>query len=120
MFAPLRSAFAAQFTTCNMNADMASATESASNHQQHMMNSLQETVDQVNMTQADITQAKNCCGDKGACKSDCHIAISTSLFMQRVDYAPLLINTDTINNISSTLLVRELSPPSRPPLALYS
>ncbi len=64
--------------------------------------------------------AKSCCSDDGPCNSSCHFSITASLFIQRADYSPALLNSDTFDIISSVLLVRELSPPSRPPLPLYS
>jgi len=63
---------------------------------------------------------KNCCNGDAPCSSSCHFAISASLFLQAADYSPSFINTDTFAIISSALLVRELSPPSRPPLSLHS
>jgi len=64
--------------------------------------------------------AKSCCNDDGVCNSDCHFALSVSLSMQRADFSPVFLTTDIFENVSNALLVRELTPPSRPPLFLYS
>ncbi len=131
VFSPLRGALAAQLMTCDMGMAVNGADVSLSNHQQHMTGTVQIDKLQINKLQVNstsnypedsktVSHVKNCCGNKGACISDCHVAIAVSLLTPTVDYSPLLINTDTFHSISSALLVRELSPPSRPPLALYS
>jgi len=126
MLAPLRSAFAGQLMVCDMKMSMSKAalvvdeltvdkTAALAKYCQDMMNSasLDERVEYQTMT-------KSCCDDGGACSVDCHSAVSISLFMQDADYSSALLNSVTFDNISSALLVRELIPPSRPPLSLYS
>ena len=66
------------------------------------------------------SQAKSCCDNGGACMSDCHFAMSASLFIKLAEYTSALRHTDTFDVISGALLLRELSPPSRPPLSLHS
>lgn len=65
-------------------------------------------------------QANNCCSDNADCIYDCHFTISLSMFFQGADFLPVLLNTVVFDNISNTLLLRELSPLSKPPLTLYS
>lgn len=124
MFAPLRSVFAMQLMGCDMNASSAKATSSSkrvvvssSAHCQHMPGSVASN-DDVSYQLKHV--AKSCCSDDGPCNSSCHFSITASLFMQHADYSPTLLNSDTLDVISSALLVRELNPPSRPPLPLYS
>jgi len=123
MFAPLRSVFAMQLTSCDMNAS--SATDDvvlSAAHCLYMTDSASadDRIDYQSNNQIDHT-AKNCCSsDDGACNSECHFAVSASLFMQRADYSPVLLATVIIENVSTALLVRELNPPSRPPLSLHS
>lgn len=122
MFAPLRSAFAMQFMSCNMQPPPTKAESSSmmvsptTEHCQHMSVDapVDDSVYPVSHT------VKSCCNGDAPCSSSCHFAISASLFLQAADYSPALINTDTFAIISNALLVRELSPPSRPPLSLHS
>ena len=125
MFAPLRSVFAGQLMVCDMKmsmsetvpmtADVAVDMASSEKHCQYMMDSV-PVDDRVEHK----TLAKSCCDDGGACSVDCHSAVSISLFMQDADYSTALLSSVTFDAISSALLVRELIPPSRPPLSLYS
>jgi len=124
MFAPLRSVFAMQLMGCDMDDASAKITPSAklvisssSAHCQHMLNSA-VTNDKVNH-RVDHA-AKSCCSDGGPCSSSCHFSITASLFMRGADYSPVLLNSATFENVSTALIVRELNPPSRPPLPLYS
>ncbi len=124
MFAPLRSVFAMQFMACDLDASPSETVSSSfktvalpSGHCQHMQGKAAAT-DRASY-QVDHA-AQNCCTDDGPCNSSCHFSVTASLFMQCADYSPALLNSDTFENISSTLLVRELNPPSRPPLAIYS
>jgi len=125
MFAPLRSVLATQLMTCDIKATTADVVLSAE-HSQFMMNDLlaaDVSIDDQMDYQMDYQSghtAKNCCGNNNACMSDCHFAMSASLFMQRAEYSPAFLNADTFDYDSSALLVRELNPPSRPPLSLNS
>jgi len=124
MFAPLRSVFAGQLV-CDMKMSMSKAASVvddvtvdkavSAQHCQYMMDSApaDERVEYQVL-------AKSCCDDDGACSVDCHSVVSISLFMQDADYSSALLSSVTFDNISSALLVRELIPPSRPPLSLYS
>ncbi len=121
MLAPLRSAFAGQMMACDMKASLpevssADVAMSAEHCQQQIdLSTVEDPVEYQGNH-----MVKSCCNDDGACKSDCHFAITASLFMQQTQFSPALINTDVLENITNTLLVRALTPPSRPPLSLYS
>jgi hypothetical protein len=147
MLAPLRSVFAMQFVACDMKsmpspavtdsvmtaghsrhalADVSigdSASKKSVNSINRASHQVEQAVNQQATLQADLhvsKQSKDCCGNSNTCLSDCHFAISVSMFLQTVDYSPLLLNADIFENVSITPLVRELSPPSKPPLHLYS
>ncbi len=117
MLAPLRSAFSAQFMLCNMNALPVVGDAPSVMHGMNMLDST--SADDDNEYQSNQT-AKNCCNGDGACKGDCHLAVSVSLLIHAADYSPTLLASGTFDTISSAVLMREQIPPSRPPLFLYS
>ena len=113
MFAPLRSVMAIQSTHCQMD-DMPvmnsmvqgqSAQDQSSNH----MNHDQSTA---------VDQQCCCCDD--ACAGSCDMGMSASLVMQSSSYGPVFRNVSESVSISTDILVRELTPPSRPPANLYN
>lgn len=136
MLVPLRSVFAMQFVACDMKSMPSSAladTVMTAGHSHHALADLSTgDVTSKNIVNRADYQAKqsanqqasqlskDCCGNSNTCLSDCHFAISVSMFLQAVDYSPLLLITNVFENVSITPLVRELSPLSKPPLHLYS
>ncbi|MFV2004683.1 MAG: hypothetical protein ACC650_05715 [Gammaproteobacteria bacterium] len=125
MMAPLRSVLATQLMVCDMKADSLVTAEASvsAKHCQHGIGNDSMSNASVLEVQDDFQigkQTKSCCSSNSACMSGCHFAISASLFIQPADYSPALLVIDTFDNVSSLLIVRELSPPSRPPLSLYS
>ena len=142
MLAPLRSVFAMQYVACDMksmpSSALADTVMTAAGHSHHALAALSlADVSTGDVTSKNIVNradyqakqsanqqasqlSKDCCGNSNTCLSDCHFAISVSMFLQAVDYSPLLLNTDVFENVSITPLVRELSPLSNPPLHLYS
>lgn len=120
MFAPLRSVMAMQLMHCDMDAGTMkiSTTVSASNisstdmHASHDMSSM--PVHGTDHQKSEKSQHPCCSGAK-VCASDCDMGTTVSLFIQKSTYAPLFINVAEIENISSEPIVRELTPPSRPP-----
>ncbi|VAW52536.1 hypothetical protein MNBD_GAMMA06-623, partial [hydrothermal vent metagenome] len=58
MLAPLRSVFATQFMTCNMDVDMASTMQLANGHHQHMMKATQVKISQVETSQVETSQVE--------------------------------------------------------------
>lgn len=117
MLAPLRSVFSAQLMVCDMKAPAVVSDTTSS--VMYGMNMLDTTSDDDSEYQ-DSQSAKNCCGGDGACKGDCHFAVSASLLIHVADYSPTLLVTDIFDTTSSALILRETIPPSRPPLPLYS
>lgn len=125
MLSPLRSAFAGQLMFCDMKMSMSKTALVVDEVTVNKAVSAKHCHDMMDNAPADErveyqTMTKSCCDDGGACSVDCHSAVSISLFMQDADYSSALLNSVTFDIISSALLVRELIPPSRPPLSLYS
>ena len=117
IFAPLRSVFSAQLMACDMKASPVSGDVTSS--VMHGMNMLDSaSVDDGEYQNGQTV--KSCCGDAAACKGDCHFAVSASLLLHAADYSPTLLATVTFDTISSAVLMREIIPPSRPPLFLHS
>ncbi len=69
----------------------------------------------VNMDtdQAAASNQSFCCDSD--CASNCDIGIAASLVMQISAYSPVFINASSSLGFSSDVLVRGLTPPSRPP-----
>ncbi len=135
VFAPLRSVFAGQLMVCDMKTSLSEAilvvdgmVHSAVHCQDNKANvSADDPIKYQGKFQGKYQSkhqtkqmAKNCCNDDGVCKSDCHFAITASLLMQDIEYSPVLIDADVFENTSNNLIIRVLTPPSRPPLFLYS
>ena len=125
MLAPLRSAFAGQLMVCDMKMSISKTASVVDEVAVNKAVSAKHCQDMMDHAPTDErveyqTMTKSCCDDGGACSVDCHSAVSVSLFMQDADYSSALLNSVTFDIISSALLVRELIPPSRPPLSLYS
>ncbi len=127
MIAPLRSAFAGQLMVCDMkmssrmsSSKALSVAVDAKMPAQHCVIQAESVSTEIRIESQGTHTANNCCNDDGACKSDCHFALSASLFIQHTDYSPALLNAHIIDNISNALLIRVLNPPSRPPLFLFS
>ncbi len=128
ILAPLRSVLASQLMACDMEETsavvMAEAGDSM-NHCEHLSHDMSIDMPQDKQLSDDSASHKNtvqvtsCCSDD-SCKSNCHFAVSASLFIQNSEYLPMLFSTDVFETSVTTLLVRELSPPSRPPLSFYS
>ncbi|MBE9567712.1 MAG: hypothetical protein IMF14_03380 [Proteobacteria bacterium] len=122
MFAPLRSVFAMQLMACDMDTSSMATVQSpavkvlSSEHCRHMQGA--EATDTVS---SNGHQVNRCCDDiSSACMADCHFSAPLSLYLQQVEYLPVLLKTETFENVANALIVRELTPPSRPPASLYS
>ena len=111
MFTPMRSVLAEQVSHCNMD-DM-SAT--VSTHHMHVSQA-DHIPDHINQSQQ--SQHECCCCDADSCAGNCDMGMTVSLLMQVSSYSPVLVNTEKLILSSSKLLIRALSPPSRPPLTL--
>lgn len=130
MLAPLRGVMAVQQSHCDME-DMpmsASANDSMSGHDMsghamHGMSPLEFTAVPVHMTadqpQTDqSTSNEQCCCCDSGCAANCDMSISASMVMNASAYSPVFINTSNSISYTSEILVRALTPPSRPPANL--
>ena len=61
-----------------------------------------------------------CCDDGGNCAGSCDMGMTASLLMQKSSYASAFIDVTESIIFSSDLLIRELTPPARPPANLHS
>ena len=132
ILAPLRSVLASQLMACDMEKSPAVITLDAGadvtpDHCQHGSSDTAAGKVKSKNLQGDnptkyqnILQAKSCCSDSDACQSNCQFALSASLFLQHVEYLPALFSEAAFEAASHAVLVRELTPPSRPPLLLHS
>ena len=112
MITPLRSVLASMpaLSHCDM-ADMDMTVKTMSMQMQAV------SVDTVINKQAE-TDNTCCCCDGATCASNCDMGMSASILIQSSNYTPVFINTKTLTLSASNLLVRALTPPSRPPVIL--
>ncbi len=116
MFAPIRSAMAVQQTHCDMdemNMDEMSMSMSMQDHNMHDMSSADHRID-LTIDEKAVSNKQCCCCDND-CVSNCEIGVSVSLVMQVSVYSPVIVNTSNTDSYISDLLLRTLTPPSRPP-----
>jgi hypothetical protein len=63
----------------------------------------------------------NCCDDISInCSTACDLGVGVSLIMQGTSFTPIYKNSFKVISISSKILFRELTPPSRPPENVHS
>ena len=63
----------------------------------------------------------SCCDDLSTdCSVACDLGINVSLVLQQTSYAAVYINSFKSVSVSSKILFRELTPPSRPPANFHS
>ncbi len=129
MFAPLRDVMAMQSTHCQMD-DMMENMEVSSQHAvmagMHDMSAMSLADSKHHNSHSPENQPianshQCCCCDDGAnCAGNCDMGMSVSLVMHISSYAPAFIDVTNSILFSSDPLIRELTPPSRPPQHLYS
>ena len=62
-----------------------------------------------------------CCDDLSInCSDTCDLGVNVSLVLQETSYAPVYKDSFKSVSLSSKILFRELTPPSRPPANLHS
>ncbi len=83
------------------------------------MDSVQASMSQVVLDQTITADHQCCCCDDG-CASNCDMGINVSLIMQTTPYGPIFKKLLKSVNTSTNILVRALTPPSRPPANLYN
>ncbi len=129
MFAPMRSVQAAQTPHCDMD-DMAIMTTDTviqnsdvamfvNDGQMHMANdsSMHHMADRSDVVPSTIEHSCCCC-DGNSCGNDCDMGVTVLLLMQPSSYLPVYSNIENTILSSANIQIRELTPPSRPPLNL--
>jgi hypothetical protein len=122
ILAPLRSAMAAQQVPCDMaDMDMGKTSMSVSDTvqasaQSHDMSLHEMPADQIQTNQS-AADHQCCCCDSD-CVSNCDMGVTASLVMQASSYSPVYVNASNSISFKSEILVRALTPPSRPPAYL--
>lgn len=118
MFAPMRSVMAMQQMHCDMDASSSVSEVSVSeNHASHDMSSMSQLAfnQQPTNQQPSEKNQHSCCSGSDSCSTNCDMGMAVSLLIQATSYAPLFLNVADADNVSSAPIVRELTPPSRPP-----
>jgi hypothetical protein len=85
-------------------------------HAMHDMSSSADLTDKMSSEHADAS-VQCCCCDSD-CASNCGIGVTVSLIIQASDYSPVFVSTSRVQGYISPLLLRTLSPPSRPPATI--
>lgn len=123
MFAPLRGVVAMQDTHCDMDEMSMSSSSADSSHEMmvsdemHIMSSIDADALQQESGQSD----HQCCCCEGAdCAANCDLGTVVSLVLQQSSYVPLFKDVSESISVSQNILIRELTPPSRPPATLYN
>lgn len=125
MVAPVRSLLAApschmQDMAADMSADM---SEDMSADMQHDMSSHDMSGHDMSahaMSDTDQQQgvSNKCCCCDDDCNSQCDMGLSAALMLQASSYMPVFVNAVNAVSVSPQVLVRALTPPSRPPAQL--
>lgn len=115
MLAPVRSVMAMQQSHCDMEDETIMSSTMPAHHDMSTMASMDMA---MNMEQAIEHQC--CCCDGDSCVANCEASITASLVMQPSAYLPALINVSYSEILSSDVINRELTPPSRPPANLHN
>jgi hypothetical protein len=108
MLAPFRSVIAMPSPHCHMD-DMSAS---------HPMKKVSSDATNSHHHSAASTVAvkhKCCCCDEGNCAGHCDMGMSVSLIVQDSLYAPVIVAVTESAIVSSALLIRVLTPLSRPP-----
>ena len=117
IFAPVRGAMAMQQSHCDMDNEVMSEMMTSDGHMGHDMSAMASS--DIADKNSEMNHGDCCCCDK-ACADNCDMSTSLSMIMQSSSYVPVLKNSSEISAISTDILVRALSPPSRPPAVLYN
>jgi hypothetical protein len=105
---PLRNVMALAQVNCEMHDQSSIEMIDHSMHAMHSSSSIDNR---------DAVVADNCCCcDNGMdCTGDCSLGLSASLIMQPVITVPTINQSRLQTFISTSLVLREISPPVRPP-----
>jgi hypothetical protein len=108
---PLRSVMAFALTSCEMHDQASQAVEGHSMHMMHRMveNARSDTGD---------SQNSDCCNSGITCTGDCSIGMSVSFITPSVVMLPALNEAEFNPLVNNNLVLRDLTPPLRPPANL--
>ena len=121
MIAPLRSIAAPPCDMAEMKISPDSSAVSMGVSDTRVMVHDMSTMLVNDSSQAGMMNGYNCCDDISInCSAACDLGISVSLIFQETSYAPVYKNSFKLTSISSEVLFRELTPPSRPPENFHS
>jgi hypothetical protein len=112
MLAPFRSAMANTSPHCDMDAMSAS---NEINPEISVMPSGEASLHQHAVSDAAAVHHQCCCCDDGNCAGSCDMGMSVSLVMHESLYAPVIVAVTESVTISSSILIRALTPLTRPP-----
>lgn len=112
MITPLRSVLASESALSHCDVADMDMTAKTLSMQRHVVSA--EAV----VNQQAATDHQCCCCDDTTCASDCDMGMSVSILIQSSGYLPFFINKKTLTLPASNLLIRALTPPSRPPVIL--
>lgn len=117
MVAPMRSVMAMQQMHCDMDTSSTSKVSVSENHAAHDMSSMSQLAfnQQATNQQPSEKNQHSCCSGSDSCSTNCDMGMAVSLLIQATSYAPLFLNVAEAESVSSAPIVRELTPPSRPP-----
>ena len=116
MFAPLSGVVAAHCDMAEMDASPGNAVMSGSVIPAHDMSAMLST----DAMSSEIN-GHSCCDDLSSnCSAACDLAVNVSLVLQETSYAAVYNSSFKSVSVSSKILFRELTPPSRPPANLHS
>ena len=118
MCAPFRTVMALDTEQCHSK----DAISSISNHMDSMSShdAMQHEGHQMMMSGDTGTELSQqcCCDVDSSCASNCEIGMMVSLVVQQSLYSPVYIDVSDATMVSASLLLREITPPSRPPARL--
>lgn len=125
MIAPVRGAMGMQESHCDMDvmsseamsSETMSSINSAAQHQTmgYELSDHESINKQTSENQKSVTNHQCCCCDGDNCAASCDMGMTVSLVMQESSYTPVFIAVTQTTKTSSPLLIRALTPPSRPP-----
>ena len=133
IISPFRSALAIQLLPCEMESmsdDAVANMAVSSHHDIHAMHesaaSRMDASHQHHLMQSDSKQAGTdqlsccCCDDGNSCAGNCDLGVNASLVIRKSSFTPVLIDVTRAPMISTDIVIREPSPPFRPPATLHS
>ena len=116
MFTPLSGVVAAHCDMAEMDASPGSAVMHSSVILAHDMSAMLSTD-----SMSPEMNGHGCCDDPSTnCSAACDLGINVPLVLQETSYTAVYKDSFTSASVSSKILFRELTPPSRPPANLHS